>query len=97
MIGAVVERDPEIDDRESGEITALCGLHDSLLDGRNVVLGNGAAEDVINELEVRAARQRLHLDFAIAVLAVSAGLLLVASLHVGAPADGLAIRDFGSF
>ncbi len=42
-----------------------------------------------------AARQRLHLDFAIAELAVAAGLFLVAALHVGSAANGFAIRHFG--
>ena len=46
-------------------------------------LGMDAAEDLVDELELRAARQRLHLDPAIAELAVAAGLLLVPALHVG--------------
>ena len=44
---------------------------------------------------LRAARQRLHLDPAIAELAVAAGLLLVAALDVGVSADGLAVRNLG--
>ena len=57
--------------------------------------GNGAAEDVVDELEFAPARQRLHLDLAVAVLAVAAGLLLVAALHVGFAADRLAVRHLG--
>ena len=41
--------------------------------------------------------QRLHFDFAVAVLAVAAGLLLVASLDVGFAANGFAIRNLGRF
>ena len=41
----------------------------------------------------RAARQRLHADPAIAELAVAAGLLLVAALHVGLAANGFAIGN----
>ena len=59
----------------------------------NEVLGNRAAEDLVGELEVAAARQRLHLDPAIAELAVAAGLLLVAALDVGPAADRLAIGN----
>ena len=46
---------------------------------------------------LRAARQRLHFDPAIAELPVPAGLLFVAALDVGLPANGLAIRNFGRF
>ena len=41
--------------------------------------------------------QRFHLDFAVAVLAVAAGLLLVPALHVGLAANGLAVRHLGRF
>jgi hypothetical protein len=64
---------------------------------RNEVLGDGAAENLVGELEFGAARQRLHLDPAIAELPVAAGLLLVPALHVGLPANGLAIRNFRRF
>ena len=71
-----------------------CGrLHDAFLNRGNVVLGNRAAEDFVDELEVAAARQRLHLDLAIAELAVTAALLLVTALHVGAAANGFAIGN----
>ena len=93
VIRAVVQDHPEVDDREAGEISTLRRFHDALFHRRNVVLRNRAAEDLVDELEVAAARQRLHLDLAIAELAVAAALLLVASLHVGAPANGLAIRN----
>ena len=95
VIGAVVENHLEIDHRKAGEKAALGRLHDAFLDRRNVVLGNRAAEDFVDELEFAAARQRLHLDPAIAELAVTAGLLLVPALHVGAAANGFAIGNLG--
>ena len=52
-----------------------------------------AAEDVVDELEVGAARQRLDLDLAVAELAVAAGLLLVAAVRFGRRLDRLAVRD----
>ncbi len=42
-----------------------------------------AAEDVVLELEVAAARQRLHADLAVAELPVAAGLLLVPAVRLG--------------
>src|SRR5436305_5848025 len=97
MIGAVVEDDPEIDYGKSGEITAAGGVFDSLFYRGDEVLGDGAAEDVVDEFKFSATGQRLHLYFAIAVLAVAAGLLLVAPLDVGFAADGFAIGNLGSF
>ena len=40
-----------------------------------------------------AARQRLHLDLAVAELAVAAGLLLVPAVRFGAGRDRLAVRN----
>src|ERR1051326_5793647 len=61
----------------------------------NEILGNCAAENIVDELELPSTWQRLHFDFAITVLAVAAGLLLVPALDVGLAATGLAIRDLG--
>ena len=97
MIRAVVEDDLEVDNGISGKEAALRGFDNALFDGGNVVPGNRAAEDFVDELEVSAARQRLHLDLAVAELAVAAALLLVAALHVGAPANRLAIGNFRRF
>src|SRR5204862_5082647 len=54
---------------------------------------NRAAEDVVHELEVAAARQRLELDLAVAELPVPAGLLLVPAVRLGRGGDRFAIRD----
>src|SRR5204863_9662998 len=56
-----------------------------------------AAENLVGELEFSAARQRLHLDPAIAELSVTAGLLLMTALNVRRPADRLPVRDFRGF
>jgi len=63
--------------------------------GRHELPRDRAAEDVVHELEVGAARQRLDPDLAVAELAVAAGLLLVSSVRLGRRLDGLAIRDAG--
>ena len=80
---------------KSGQIAFFRGLDDSLFDRGNEVPRNGAAEDFVFEFELSAARQRLHANPAIAELAVAAGLLLVAALHVGLAANGFAIRNLG--
>ena len=87
----------EVHHGEAGEEAVLGGLDNALLHRRDEVPGDGPAEDLVGELELGAARQRLHLDPAIAELAMAAGLLLVASLDVGGAADGLAVGDLGSF
>ena len=56
---------------------------DALLDRRDVLPRDRAAEDVVLELEVAAARQRLDPDLAVAELAVAAGLLLVPAVRLG--------------
>src|SRR5437870_10714316 len=94
MVRAVVKDDSEIHDREPSQISASRGLFDSLFYGGNVVLRNRAAENVVNEFKLRAARQWLHFDLAIAVLAVASSLFFVAALHVGFAANGFTIWHF---
>ena len=77
MIRAVGDGDPEIDDRVTGEVAAHPRVLDPLFDGRHELAWDRAAEDVVDELEIGSARQRLHSDLAVAELAVAAGLLLV--------------------
>jgi hypothetical protein len=96
VIRAVIEHDTKIDHGESGEISAGGGVTDSFFYGRNVIFRNGAAENIVDELELAAAWQGFHADLAVPVLTVAAGLLLVASLHVGFAANSLAVRNFGS-
>ena len=54
--------------------------------------GIDAADDLVDELEAAAARQRLDLDPGVAELAAAARLLLELALRLGAALDGLAIR-----
>ena len=66
---------------------------DPLLDRRHELARDRAAEDVVDELEIAAARQRLEPDLAVAELPVAAGLLLVAAVRLGRGGDRLAVRD----
>ena len=92
---AVVHGRLEVDDRVAGQVAAQPRVLDALLDGGNELPRNRAAEDVVLEHEVCAARQRLHPDLAVAELAVAAGLLLVAAVRLDRRGDRLAIRDPG--
>ena len=91
MVLAVVQHGAEIHHREAGQVAAFGGGANALFHRGNEIVGNGAAEDVVHELETGAARQRLHAHPADAELAVSAGLLLVLALGVGLGANRLAI------
>ena len=95
VIFAVVQADAEIDHRETREVAARGGVANSLFDRGNPVLGDGAAKDVVDELDALAAFGRLHLDAADAELAVAAGLFFVLAFGIGAAANGFAIGDFG--
>ena len=55
--------------------------------------GIDSAEDLVDQLELAAARQRLETDLAVAELAVSAGLFLVAAVGFHALRNGFAIRN----
>src|ERR1700750_3182278 len=79
VVGAVVKGDAEVGDGVAGEVAARSRFLNALFDGGDKVPGNGAAEDVVDELDARAAGERLHADMAIAELAVPPGLLLGAA------------------
>ena len=93
MVLAVVEDDPEVDHRIAREEALPADLLDALLDGRDEVARDRAAVDVVHELEVLPAGQRLDLDPAVGELAVAAGLLLVAAVRLGLARDRLAVGD----
>jgi hypothetical protein len=99
VVLAVVEGDPHVDHRVAGQQAVLHRLADALLDRADELVGDGAAEDLVDELEAAAAGQRLHLDVADAVLAVAAGLLDVAAEGLGGGLERLLVgeqqRDLG--
>src|SRR5712664_144085 len=97
VILAVVEDGAEVHDGESRQEAPGSGIPDALLDGGNPVLRDGAAKDIVDELDALAALDRLHLDAAYAELAVATGLLLVLAFDVGLAADGFAVRNLGRF
>src|SRR5215218_7225028 len=93
MVRAVEHRHSEVDDRIAGQNPTRPGVLDSLFDRRHELPRNRTAEDIVDELEVTAARQWIQLDLAVAELTVAAGLFLVAAVRFGGGLDGLAIWD----
>src|SRR5579884_1864687 len=73
VILAIVEDGAEVHDGKSGEIAAGGRFANAFFDRGNPVLRNGAAEDIVDELDAFAALDRLHLDAAHTELAVAAG------------------------
>src|SRR6266581_8036373 len=75
---AVIDDDAQVDDREARYDTFIESAAHALLHGRHEDAGNGAALDLVGELEAGAARQRLDAQEHLAELAGAAALLLVA-------------------
>ena len=72
MILTIEQPHAEVDDRIPGQITAPSGVLNSFLHCGDVLPRNRSSEDLVDELEVPAARQRLDLDLAIGELSVAA-------------------------
>ena len=80
VVRAVVERDAHVLHRIPRDVPLLHGFAHALLDRGDEVARDHPADDLVDELEAFAARQRLDLEPAIAELAAAAGLLLVLAL-----------------
>jgi len=83
VILAVVEDGAEVHNGKSRQEAAGSGIADALLDGGNPVLRDGAAKDVVDELDALAALDWLHFDAAYAELTVAAGLFFMLAFDVG--------------
>src|SRR5215831_8473669 len=92
VIGAVVYLRCYVDHREA-EGPVLERVDDARLHRRNVIARHHAALDLLGEAEARPARQRFDVEHDVAVLAVAARLLLMATALHDALLDGLAIAD----
>src|SRR5215470_9217549 len=66
----------DVNELVAGEKTTLHRITNSVLDGPDVLLGNGAARNLVLENK-SFARSRLDLDLHMTKLAAAAGLLLV--------------------
>ena len=91
MVRAVHQQHADALHRRAGELAVHHRLLDSLVDRGTEALRDDAADDLVDELVALVARERLEHDVAVAELASSAGLLLVAALGLGLAADRLEV------
>ncbi len=89
---AVEQRDADVDDGVAGHHTLLHLLPHPLLHRGDELARDGAAHDLVDELEPAATGQRLHLDVADRELSVPAGLLDVPAVTGGLAGERLAQR-----
>src|SRR6185369_16637874 len=95
MVLAVVDRDADVLERESRNRALGKRMADALLDRRDKLVRDRAADDVVDELEPAAARERLDPEVDLAELAGAAGLLLVAVVALGRARDRFPVGDRG--
>src|SRR5580704_6236845 len=102
VVGAVVEPYADALDGITGEHAGVHRLADTFLDGGDERARDHAALDLIDELELgggavvgRGVAEWLDLDVTIAELPAPTGLLLVASVRLGAAANRLLVRHAG--
>src|SRR5439155_5351145 len=95
--GAVDQLDPDVDDGVAGHDAGLHRLLDAQVDRGDVLLGNLAADDLVDELVAVAGIHRLEVDHGVAVLAATARLADEAALDLlDGLADRLAVSDLGT-
>src|SRR4029078_12256818 len=78
VVRPVDQRHAEPRDGRADQLDVLHRLLDALVDGRPEALRNHAADDLVDELVPLVVVDRLDLDVAVAELAATAGLLLLA-------------------
>src|SRR5207248_10295116 len=93
VVGAVGEPHDDVDHRIARDDTALQRLLDALLDRRDVLLGDHAADDLVLEQKTGARRLRLDRERDVAEHALAARLADEAVALRGRRADRLAIGD----
>src|SRR5207248_5467978 len=94
VVRAVDELDVAVDDRVAGEDARLHRLLDAEVDGRDELLRNLAADDLVDELVALARLGRLDVDDDVSVLAAAARLAdEPAADLLDRPRDRLAVGD----
>src|SRR4029078_4630702 len=92
--GPVDQLDPHVDDRVAGEDAGLHRLLDAEVDRADVLAGDLAADDLVDEVVALARLGRARVDDGVAVLAATTGLPDELALDpLDRPAEGLAVGD----
>src|SRR5690348_2021331 len=95
MVLAVIDGDADVLQRKAGQRAFRQHLAYAFFHRRDELTRDRPAHDVVDELESRAALQRLDAQEHLAELSGAAGLLLVAAVAVGWAGHGLPVRDAG--
>src|SRR3546814_10175454 len=93
MVLALVDDHPHVLHRVAGDGATVEHLAHAFLHRRQELAGDGAALDLVDELEAATARQRLDAQEHLAELAGAAGLLLVPVVALGLRGPGFALGD----
>src|SRR5690606_8773310 len=97
VIGTIVQRRFDTQQRIAGQTAVLHLLFDTLLNSRDVFLGNHTTNDLVHKDEVLAIfniqRQRLKLHFYVTVLTTTTGLTNKLAFNVNRLADTLTVRN----
>ena len=95
MVGAEGQMDLHIHHGIARQHTGLHGALDALIHRRDILLGDHAAGDLVEELIALAGLVGLHGDTHMAVLALTAGLPGILGVLLDGFLDGLLIGDLG--
>src|SRR3546814_20022623 len=91
MVLALVDDHPHVLHRVAGDGATVEHLAHAFLHRRQELAGDGAALDLVDELEAATARPRLDAQEHLAELAGAAGLLLFPVVALGLPGHGFPV------
>ena len=80
MVRAIVQGDLHVHNGVAGQNTGLHRALNTGIDGGDILLGDGAANNGVDELVTLAGLVGLHMDLDVTVLALTAGLTGVLGL-----------------
>ena len=96
MERSVFDGNLDVDHLEAGVDTGLDGLCDAVHHRRDVLLGDGTTNDLVDDLDALALFVRLDIDDGVTVLAATTGLADELALALGRLGDGFAVGDLRS-
>ena len=96
MVRAVEQGNLHVHNGIARQNTCFHRALNTSVDGRDILLGDGAAHNGVDELVTLAGLVGLHVNLDVAVLAFTAGLTGVLGLLIHSLADGLLVGNLGS-